>query len=160
MMHLAQRSVRALERAYGPEGYNLGANLGAVAGAGVEDHVHLHVVPRWKGDTNFMPVLGDVRVLPQRLEDSWRGPAGRIRGAGKGRQLTDIDPGIFKAYDVRGLYPSQIDEHVAYAVGVRSRWCSPTCARRTGTRHVPCTWRSATTCGSTPRRSRNASGAA
>jgi len=71
MMHLAQRSVRALERAYGPEGYNVGANLGAVAGAGVEDHVHLHVVPRWKGDTNFMPVLGDVRVLPQRLEDSW-----------------------------------------------------------------------------------------
>ncbi len=71
MMHLAQRSVRALERAYGPEGYNVGANLGAVAGAGVEDHVHLHVVPRWKGDTNFMPVLADVRVLPQRLEDSW-----------------------------------------------------------------------------------------
>jgi ATP adenylyltransferase len=71
MMHLAQRSVRALERAYGPEGYNVGANLGAVAGAGVEDHVHLHVVPRWKGDTNFMPVLGDVRVLPQSLEDSW-----------------------------------------------------------------------------------------
>ncbi len=71
MMHLAQRSLRALERAYGPEGYNVGANLGAVAGAGVEDHVHLHVVPRWKGDTNFMPVLGDVRVLPQSLEDSW-----------------------------------------------------------------------------------------
>jgi ATP adenylyltransferase len=72
MMHLAQQSLRALERAYGPEGYNVGANLGAVAGAGVEDHVHLHVVPRWKGDTNFMPVLGDVRVLPQSLEDSWK----------------------------------------------------------------------------------------
>jgi ATP adenylyltransferase len=71
MMELAQRSVRAIDRSYGPEGYNVGANLGAVAGAGIEDHVHLHVVPRWKGDTNFMPVLADVRVLPQRLDDSW-----------------------------------------------------------------------------------------
>jgi ATP adenylyltransferase len=72
MMALAQRSLHALDRAYGPEGYNVGANLGAVAGAGVEDHVHLHVVPRWKGDTNFMPVLGDTRVLPERLDDSWQ----------------------------------------------------------------------------------------
>ena len=71
MMALAQRSIRVLDATYGPEGYNVGANLGAVAGAGVEDHVHLHVVPRWKGDTNFMPVLGDVHVLPQSLEESW-----------------------------------------------------------------------------------------
>jgi ATP adenylyltransferase len=71
MMHLAQRSIGVLDSVYRPEGYNVGANLGAVAGAGVEDHVHLHVVPRWKGDTNFMPVLSDVRVLPQTLEDSW-----------------------------------------------------------------------------------------
>jgi ATP adenylyltransferase len=72
LMALAQRSLRALARAYGPDGYNLGINLGAVAGAGVEDHVHLHVVPRWKGDTNFMSVLGDTRVLPESLEDSYR----------------------------------------------------------------------------------------
>jgi ATP adenylyltransferase len=71
LIALAQRSMRVLDRVYGPEGYNVGANLGAVAGAGIEDHVHLHVVPRWKGDTNFMPVLGDTRVLPERLEDSW-----------------------------------------------------------------------------------------
>jgi ATP adenylyltransferase len=83
MMHLAQRSMQALERAYGPEGYNVGANVGAVAGAGVEDHVHMHVVPRWKGDTNFMPVLGDVRVLPQRLEDSWEDLHEAFRALGR-----------------------------------------------------------------------------
>ncbi|MEX0993754.1 MAG: HIT domain-containing protein [Solirubrobacterales bacterium] len=72
LMSLAQRCVRALELAYGPQGYNLGANLGSVAGAGVEHHVHMHVVPRWKGDTNFMPVVGDVRVLPEELGDTLR----------------------------------------------------------------------------------------
>jgi ATP adenylyltransferase len=72
IMALSQRSLRALAHAYGPDGYNLGINLGAVAGAGVEDHVHLHVVPRWKGDTNFMSALGNTRVLPERLEDGYR----------------------------------------------------------------------------------------
>ena len=71
LMTLTQRSLRALDSAYGPDGYNLGINLGAVAGAGVADHVHLHVVPRWTGDTNFMPVIADTRVLPQALEDSY-----------------------------------------------------------------------------------------
>ncbi len=72
LMALTQRCLRALESAYGPQGYNLGANLGAVAGAGVEDHLHMHVVPRWRGDTNFMPVVGDTRVLPEELGDSLR----------------------------------------------------------------------------------------
>ena len=72
MIRLTQRSLAALDRAYGPQGYNVGANLGAVAGAGVEDHVHMHVVPRWKGDTNFMPVVADVRVLPEELPDTLR----------------------------------------------------------------------------------------
>ena len=58
----------ALAKAYAPQGYNLGWNLGRIAGAGVVDHVHLHVVPRWAGDTNFMPVLADVKVLPEHLE--------------------------------------------------------------------------------------------
>jgi ATP adenylyltransferase len=71
LMTLTQRSLRALDSAYGADGYNLGVNLGAVAGAGVADHVHLHVVPRWTGDTNFMPVIADTRVLPQALEDSY-----------------------------------------------------------------------------------------
>jgi len=64
---LAQRAVAALRRVYVPDGFNLGWNLGRVAGAGVVDHVHLHVVPRWSGDTNFMPVLADVKVLPEHL---------------------------------------------------------------------------------------------
>jgi ATP adenylyltransferase len=71
LMTLTQRSLGAIREAYGPEGFNLGVNQGKVAGAGVEDHVHLHVVPRWAGDTNFMPVVGGARVLPQSLEDSY-----------------------------------------------------------------------------------------
>jgi ATP adenylyltransferase len=64
---LAGQAIEALAETAGPQGYNLGWNLGRVAGAGVVDHVHLHVVPRWEGDTNFMPVLADVKVLPEHL---------------------------------------------------------------------------------------------
>jgi ATP adenylyltransferase len=67
---LAAGAVEALGREYGADGYNLGWNLGRVAGAGVVDHVHLHVVPRWSGDTNFMPVLADVKVLPEHLQET------------------------------------------------------------------------------------------
>jgi ATP adenylyltransferase len=69
---LAARAVDALRAGYGAHGFNLGWNLGRVAGAGIEDHVHLHVVPRWNGDTSFMPVLGDVKVLPEHLLESAR----------------------------------------------------------------------------------------
>jgi ATP adenylyltransferase len=65
MMLLLNRGLAALRKAMCPDGFNVGANLGHVAGAGVEDHVHIHGVPRWAGDTNFMPVLGDMRVVPQ-----------------------------------------------------------------------------------------------
>jgi ATP adenylyltransferase len=65
---LAERGMAALAVTYAPQGYNLGWNLGRIAGAGVLDHVHLHVVPRWAGDTNFMPVLADVKVLPEHLQ--------------------------------------------------------------------------------------------
>ena len=65
MMRLLKRGLRALRTVMSPEGFNVGANLGQVAGAGIEDHVHLHAVPRWAGDTNFMPVVGDMRVVPQ-----------------------------------------------------------------------------------------------
>ncbi len=69
---LAVQGVAALGQVYGPEGHNLGWNLGRVAGAGVVDHIHLHVVPRWAGDTNFMPVLADVKVLPEHLLETRR----------------------------------------------------------------------------------------
>jgi ATP adenylyltransferase len=65
MMQLLKRGLGALRIAMAPDGFNVGANLGSVAGAGIEEHVHLHAVPRWQGDTNFMPVVGDMRVVPQ-----------------------------------------------------------------------------------------------
>jgi ATP adenylyltransferase len=68
---LLQRSIRALREASGPDGFNVGVNLGRVAGAGVPGHVHWHVVPRWNGDTNFMAVVGEVRVLPEALSATY-----------------------------------------------------------------------------------------
>ncbi|WP_281268522.1 HIT family protein [Thermasporomyces composti] len=65
-----QQAIRALRRASSPEGFNIGMNLGAVAGAGIAAHLHQHVVPRWGGDTNFMPVVGRAKVLPQLLRDT------------------------------------------------------------------------------------------
>lgn len=67
---LASQAMEALAATYAPHGYNAGWNLGRVAGAGVVDHVHLHVVPRWNGDTNFMPVLADVKVMPEHLAET------------------------------------------------------------------------------------------
>lgn len=68
LMVLTQRAEIALDDAYHPDGINVGVNLGRTAGAGIVDHVHVHVVPRWNGDTNFMTVVGEVRVLPETLE--------------------------------------------------------------------------------------------
>ena len=68
LLELARRAVSALRSAMSPHGFNIGLNLGEVAGAGIADHLHLHVVPRWQGDNNFMPVLADTRVMPQALE--------------------------------------------------------------------------------------------
>ena len=71
MMLLVGKGIRALRRVMGPQGFNVGANLGRAAGAGVEDHVHLHIVPRWNGDTNFMPVLSDLRMIPELLPQTY-----------------------------------------------------------------------------------------
>jgi ATP adenylyltransferase len=77
LMLVTRRCVNALKRAMEPDGFNIGMNLGRVAGAGVEDHLHIHVVPRWNGDTNFMPVLGETSVVPEALKET----ATRLREA-------------------------------------------------------------------------------
>jgi len=72
VMLLTQRAVRALQATLKPDGFNVGSNQGKVAGAGLADHIHQHVVPRWDGDTNFMPVLSDVKVMNEHLDASYR----------------------------------------------------------------------------------------
>jgi len=70
-MALVQKATRALDAAYHPDGFNAGLNQGRVAGAGVLGHLHIHLVPRWNGDTNFMPIIGETRVLPESLETTY-----------------------------------------------------------------------------------------
>jgi ATP adenylyltransferase len=80
MMQLVQRAVEALTAEYRAEGFNVGMNQGRAAGAGIEDHLHIHVVPRWNGDSNFVSVLGDTRVLPETLDTTWERLRGRLSG--------------------------------------------------------------------------------
>lgn len=72
MMELATQAMRVLRRVYKPDGFNLGANIGEAAGAGVAGHIHLHIVPRWTGDANFMLTTAEVKVIPEALEDTYR----------------------------------------------------------------------------------------
>lgn len=72
IMKLMKLAVAALKEEYKPDGFNIGLNLGRAAGAGLEDHMHFHIVPRWIGDTNFMPVCSETKVIPESLEESWR----------------------------------------------------------------------------------------
>jgi ATP adenylyltransferase len=75
---LVSRSIKVLKEVVGPGGFNIGSNLGKVAGAGIEEHFHSHIVPRWNGDTNFVPVLADVRVVPQALADTYDALVGKF----------------------------------------------------------------------------------
>lgn len=70
-LQLVQAAARVLRREYRPQGFNIGVNQGAVAGAGIDGHLHFHIVPRWAGDTNFMAVLGDIKVLPESLASTY-----------------------------------------------------------------------------------------
>ncbi|NJE01191.1 HIT domain-containing protein [Thermococcus sp. JdF3] len=71
IMKLSQLMIKALKKTMNPQGFNMGVNLGRVAGAGIDDHVHLHIVPRWNGDTNFMPAIADTKVIPESLEEAY-----------------------------------------------------------------------------------------
>ena len=71
MWELCRRSVAVLTKAFHPEGFNIGLNVGRAAGAGIDQHLHLHIVPRWNGDTNFMPVVGATKVISQSLEETY-----------------------------------------------------------------------------------------
>jgi ATP adenylyltransferase len=82
VMTLARRAVAAQRKAMTPDGFNIGINLGRVAGAGIADHIHIHVVPRWEGDTSFMPVLDDTRVIPQALDATKEALVEALKGIG------------------------------------------------------------------------------
>ena len=79
IMDLAQTAMSRLEDIYSPHGYTVGINQGRVAGAGVEHHIHMHVVPRWAGDNNFMPVIADTKVMPQSIEQSYEALKGAFK---------------------------------------------------------------------------------
>jgi ATP adenylyltransferase len=93
LIDLTQRTERVLERLYRPHGFNLGMNLGQAAGAGVAGHLHMHVMPRWAGDTNFMTTVAETRVLPEDLETTWRRMRAGFAGLGESQDAKPAELG-------------------------------------------------------------------
>ena len=75
---IVSRSINVLRQVFTPSGFNIGINMGRIAGAGIEDHFHTHIVPRWQGDTNFMPVIADARVVPEALSETYEKLKGKF----------------------------------------------------------------------------------
>ncbi|MFC1995735.1 HIT domain-containing protein [Chloroflexota bacterium] len=75
---IVSRSIKVLKQVFNPGGFNIGTNIGKIAGAGIDDHIHTHIVPRWQGDTNFMPVVSDVRVIPEALAETYEKLKGKF----------------------------------------------------------------------------------
>ena len=71
IMHMVSYFTKLMRQAVHPDGFNVGINIGKAAGAGIDDHIHVHIVPRWQGDTNFMPVIAEMRVIPEWLDDTY-----------------------------------------------------------------------------------------
>ncbi len=93
MMVAARTVIRALRELYHPHGFNVGFNVGEAAGAGIEEHLHLHVVPRWRADTNFISVLGDVRVIPEALEQTFERLSVALRSHLEGERVGQPEQG-------------------------------------------------------------------
>jgi ATP adenylyltransferase len=79
LMSLVKKSTGLLKKALNPQGFNIGLNIGRVAGAGIEDHIHIHIVPRWEGDTNFLPLIGETKVIPELLKDTYKKLLGALK---------------------------------------------------------------------------------
>lgn len=86
IMALGQQAVAILQAAMAPHGFNLGMNLGRTAGAGIDQHLHLHVVPRWNGDTSFMPLIGGTKLIPEAMDDTYAALAPRFQALKAGNQ--------------------------------------------------------------------------
>ncbi|MFW5959775.1 MAG: HIT family protein, partial [Chitinivibrionales bacterium] len=89
IFRLMKLSVGVLKERFRPDGFNTGMNLGRTAGAGIDQHIHMHIVPRWNGDTNFMPVIGKTKVIPQSLEDTYTSLVSGFKGGQQGNDMAE-----------------------------------------------------------------------